>query len=163
MMIPKCKYCSASIPDGKYVSYRCTNCSTVWCANGNCKGSSGQKQQGRTKNALCMTCKKQGGIVKVWKPSRDPTVATVHPKDGWPRTHHGRDGWWSQAGRCMRCLATPKCGVRVSWPALIRCNCSMMQGSKLDARSFFLVQNLPAPQNRRVRHSLYEKNFPMTT
>ncbi len=55
-----CQYCSHALPNNKAVAYRCSNCGTVWCANGTCKGSSGRPQVSRTSGALCQTCHKKG-------------------------------------------------------------------------------------------------------
>ena len=60
-----CIYCSKALSNNKQVAYRCKNCNTVWCLNGNCTGSSGRPQHSRTSKAICMTCKNSGGILKV--------------------------------------------------------------------------------------------------
>jgi hypothetical protein len=60
-----CQYCSRTLSNNKAVAYRCSNCNTVWCANGTCTGSSGRVQNSRTAAALCQTCQKAGCIVKV--------------------------------------------------------------------------------------------------
>jgi len=60
-----CNFCNSVLPNNKAVHYRCKNCSTVWCNNGNCTGSSGKRQTGRTPGALCQSCMKAGGIEKV--------------------------------------------------------------------------------------------------
>ena len=60
-----CHYCSRPLSNNKQVAYRCSNCGTVWCANGNCIGSAGKPQHSRTSNSICQTCQKSGGLVKV--------------------------------------------------------------------------------------------------
>jgi len=60
-----CQHCNSPLSNNQAVAYRCSNCNTVWCANGNCDGSSGSKQTGRSPGALCLTCHKAGGIEKV--------------------------------------------------------------------------------------------------
>jgi hypothetical protein len=60
-----CQYCKSVLSNNKAIAYRCTNCGTVWCANGVCSGSSGKKQSSRNPKSLCLTCQKTDGIVKV--------------------------------------------------------------------------------------------------
>jgi len=50
-----CQYCKTGIK----LKYKCTNCLTVWCNNGQCLGSCGKKQQSRNPNALCNVCRKK--------------------------------------------------------------------------------------------------------
>lgn len=54
--MPKCPHCGGGVP----IRYRCVNCNSTWCPNGNCTGSSGKKQISRSNNALCQTCQKKG-------------------------------------------------------------------------------------------------------
>lgn len=60
-----CNYCKKTVPNGKHVHYKCTNCNTVWCNDGNCNGSSGTPQRSRSGGSMCMACKKAGYLVKV--------------------------------------------------------------------------------------------------
>jgi hypothetical protein len=57
-----CQYCKSTLSNNKAIAIKCTNCNTVWCANGVCTGSSGRRQTSRSPGALCQTCQKKGII-----------------------------------------------------------------------------------------------------
>ncbi len=57
-----CQYCSKTLSNNKQIAVKCDNCGTVWCADGQCTGSSGKKQSGRNNGSRCSVCQKDKTI-----------------------------------------------------------------------------------------------------
>jgi len=60
-----CIYCGRTLNNNQQVSAKCKNCNTVWCANGNCNGSSDKQQPARNNDAQCTVCKKPNSIFRL--------------------------------------------------------------------------------------------------